>query len=83
MAYRHNAVEVAVADKGVIGLKIFADAAYYRKASQFSDHADHVYHRVGSSRRPKLGHTIRKMPSRLAAVSNASTSRARACQSIL
>lgn len=53
MAHRYNSVEVAAAaDVGVIGMKIFADAAYYHKASQFSDHADHVYHKVGSPELP-------------------------------
>jgi aryl-alcohol dehydrogenase-like predicted oxidoreductase len=53
MAHRYNAVAVAAAaDMGVIGMKIFADAAYYHKAVQFSDSADHVYHKVGSPELP-------------------------------
>jgi aryl-alcohol dehydrogenase-like predicted oxidoreductase len=53
MAHRYNAVAVAAAaDMGVIGMKIFADAAYYHKASQFSDSVDHVYYKVGSPELP-------------------------------
>lgn len=53
MAHRFNAIAVAAAaDMGVIGMKIFADAAYYHKPAQFSDHADHVYHEVGSPELP-------------------------------
>ena len=53
MAHRFNAVAVAVAaDMGVIGMKIFADAAYYHKVAQFSDRADHVYRKVGSPELP-------------------------------
>jgi aryl-alcohol dehydrogenase-like predicted oxidoreductase len=56
MAHRYNAVAVAAAaDMGVIGMKIFADAAYYHKAVQFSDSADHVYHKVGSPDLPSSG----------------------------
>ncbi len=53
MAHRYNAVAVAAAaDMGVIGMKIFADAAYYHKAAQFSDSIDHVYYKVGSPELP-------------------------------
>jgi aryl-alcohol dehydrogenase-like predicted oxidoreductase len=53
MAHRFNAVAVAAAaDMGVIGMKVFADAAYYHKPAQFSDRADHVYHQVGSPELP-------------------------------
>lgn len=53
MAHRYNAVEVAsAADMGVIGMKVFADAAYYHKAAQFSDSIDHVYYKVGSPELP-------------------------------
>ncbi len=49
LAHRHNAIAVAAAaDMGVIGMKIFADAAYYHKEPRFSDSPDHVYHGVGS-----------------------------------
>jgi len=53
MGHRFNAIAVAAAaDMGVIGMKIFADAAYYHKAAHFSDRVDHVYHKVGSSELP-------------------------------
>jgi len=53
MAHRHNAIAVAAAaDMGVIGMKIFADAAYYHKDVKFSDTPDHVYHGVGSPELP-------------------------------
>ena len=53
MAHRHNAVAVAVAaDMGVIGMKIFADAAYYHKDVIFSNNPSHVYHGVGSPELP-------------------------------
>jgi aryl-alcohol dehydrogenase-like predicted oxidoreductase len=53
MAHRHNAIAVAAAaDMGVIGMKIFADAAYYHKEVKFSDHPDDVYQGVGSSELP-------------------------------
>ena len=53
LAHRHNAIAVAAAaDMGVIGMKIFADAAYYHKEPKFSDSPDHVYHGVGSPELP-------------------------------
>jgi hypothetical protein len=53
MAHRFNAIPVAAAaDMGVIGMKIFADAAYYHKMAQFSDRPEHVYHKVGSPELP-------------------------------
>jgi hypothetical protein len=53
MAHRHNAIAVAAeAGMGVIGMKIFADAAYYHKELKFSDSPDHVYHGVGSPELP-------------------------------
>lgn len=53
LAHRHNAIAVAAAaGMGIIGMKIFADAAYYHKEPPFSDHADHVYHGVGSPELP-------------------------------
>ena len=49
LAHRHNAIAVAAAaDMGVIGMKVFADAAYYHKETKFSDHPDHIYHGLGS-----------------------------------
>ena len=49
MAHRHNAIAAAAAaDMGVIGMKIFADAAYYHKETKFSNHPDDVYHDIGS-----------------------------------
>ena len=56
LAHRHNAIAVAAAaDMGVIGMKVFADAAYYHKKPRFSDHPDHVYHDVGSPELPSDG----------------------------
>ncbi|MCE5263930.1 MAG: aldo/keto reductase [Deltaproteobacteria bacterium] len=53
MAHRFNAIAAAAAaDMGVIGMKVFADAAYYHKPAQFSDRADHVYYEVGSPELP-------------------------------
>lgn len=53
MAHRHNAIAVAAAaDMGVIGMKIFADAAYYHKEVKFSDRPDDVYHGIGSPELP-------------------------------
>lgn len=53
LAHRYNAIAVAAAaDMGVIGMKIFADAAYYHKAAKFSDHHTDVYHAIGSSALP-------------------------------
>ncbi len=53
MAHRHNAIAVAAAaDMGVIGMKVFADAAYYHKDVKFSDHHDDVYRGVGSPELP-------------------------------
>jgi hypothetical protein len=56
LAHRHNAIAAAAAaDMGVIGMKIFADAAYYHKEPKFSDHPDRVYHDVGSPELPSDG----------------------------
>jgi aryl-alcohol dehydrogenase-like predicted oxidoreductase len=56
LAHRHNAVAVAAAaDMGVIGMKVFADAAYYHKERVFSEHSDHVYHGIGSPELPSDG----------------------------
>ena len=53
MAHRHNAIAVAAAaDMGVIGMKIFADAAYYHKDVKFSNTPDDVYQGVGSPELP-------------------------------
>ncbi len=53
MGHRFNAIAAAAAaDMGVIGMKVFADAAYYHKPVQFSDRADHVYYQVGSPELP-------------------------------
>jgi aryl-alcohol dehydrogenase-like predicted oxidoreductase len=53
MAHRHNAIAVAdAADMGVIGMKIFADAAYYHKDAKFSDSPSDVYQGVGSPELP-------------------------------
>lgn len=56
LAHRHNAIAVAAAaDMGVIGMKVFADAAYYHKEPRFSDHPDHVYLGIGSAELPSDG----------------------------
>ena len=56
LAHRHNAIAVAAAaDMGVIGMKVFADAAYYHKEPRFSDHPDHVYPGIGSAELPSDG----------------------------
>jgi hypothetical protein len=53
MAHRYNAIAVAAAaDMGVIGMKIFADAAYYHKEGKFSDAPGDVYREVGSPELP-------------------------------
>jgi len=53
MAHRYNAIAVAAAaGMGVIGMKIFADAAYYHKDVKFSDTPDDVYQGVGSPELP-------------------------------
>ncbi|MCJ8499851.1 aldo/keto reductase [Desulfatitalea alkaliphila] len=53
MAHRHNAIATAAAaDMGIVGMKVFADAAYYHKAPVFSSTIDDVYHQVGSAELP-------------------------------
>ncbi len=53
LAHRHNAIATAAAaDMGVIGMKVFADAAYYHKAPVFSNAVAHVYRQVGSAALP-------------------------------
>ena len=53
MAHQHNAIAVAqAAGMGIIGMKIFADAAYYHKEPQFSHTIADVYYEVGSEQLP-------------------------------
>jgi hypothetical protein len=53
MGHRQNAIAVAAAaGMGVIGMKVFADAAYYHKGVKFSDSPADVYHGVGSPELP-------------------------------
>jgi hypothetical protein len=56
LAHRHNAIAVAAAaDMGVIGMKVFADAAYYHKEPRFSNHPNDIYNGVGSPELPSDG----------------------------
>jgi aryl-alcohol dehydrogenase-like predicted oxidoreductase len=51
--HRHNAIAVAhAAGMGVIGMKVFADAAYYHKDVRFSNNPSDVYYGVGSDALP-------------------------------
>lgn len=51
--HRHNAIAVAdAAGMGVIGMKVFADAAYYHKEVRFSRAPADVYTEVGSEALP-------------------------------
>ncbi len=53
MPHRYNAIAAAAAaDMGVIGMKVFADAAYYHKSPHLSNNPDDVYHGIGSSELP-------------------------------
>lgn len=53
MGHQHNAIEVAqAADMGIIGMKVFADAAYYHKEPRFSNNPKDVYLGVGSEDLP-------------------------------
>lgn len=53
MSHRHNAIAAAIAaDMGIIGMKAFADAAYYHKDVRFSNNPEDVYHDVGSPQLP-------------------------------
>ncbi len=53
MPHRHNAIAVAkAAGMGVIGMKVFADAAYYHKKPHWSNNPEDVYHGVGSAELP-------------------------------
>lgn len=49
MPHRFNAIATAkAAGMGVIGMKVFADAAYYHKDAKFSRTPEDVYYQVGS-----------------------------------
>lgn len=53
MGHRYNAVAAArAADMGIIGMKVFADAAYYHKDVRFSNNPKDVYLHVGSGDLP-------------------------------
>lgn len=53
MGHRYNAIEAALAaDMGIIGMKVFADAAYYHKSPRFSNNPADVYLEVGSADLP-------------------------------
>ena len=53
MGHRHNAIAAAAAaDMGIIGMKIFADAAYYHKDVRFSNSPEDVFFEVGSEEMP-------------------------------
>ena len=53
MGHRHNAIAAAAAaDMGIIGMKIFADAAYYHKEVRFSNSPEDVFFEVGSKEMP-------------------------------
>ena len=53
MPHRYNAIAAAkAADMGVIGMKVFADAAYYHKEPKFSGNTGDVYFEIGSAELP-------------------------------
>ena len=53
MGHRYNAIAAAAAaDMGIIGMKVFADAAYYHKEVRFSNSPEDVYSEVGSKEIP-------------------------------
>ncbi|MFP4668404.1 MAG: aldo/keto reductase [Desulfobacterales bacterium] len=53
MPHRYNAIATAAeAGMGVIGMKVFADAAYYHKGLHLSNKPDDVYHQIGSTQLP-------------------------------
>lgn len=53
LGHRYNAIAVAhAADMGIIGMKVFADAAYYHKEPKFSGSPADVYYEVGSEQLP-------------------------------
>ncbi len=53
LGHRYNAIATAAAaGMGVIGMKVFADAAYYHKEPRFSDRPEDVYCGVGSPELP-------------------------------
>ncbi len=53
MGHRHNAIAAAsAAGMGIIGMKVFADAAYYHKEVRFSNNPEDVYSGIGSPNVP-------------------------------
>jgi aryl-alcohol dehydrogenase-like predicted oxidoreductase len=53
LGHRFNAIATAAAaDMGIIGMKIFADAAYYHKDVRFSNNPSDIYHEIGSLKLP-------------------------------
>jgi aryl-alcohol dehydrogenase-like predicted oxidoreductase len=53
MGHRYNAIDTAkAAGMGIIGMKVFADAAYYHKEPRFSNNPEDVYLEVGSEDLP-------------------------------
>ncbi len=53
LGHRYNAIAAAAAaDMGVIGMKLFADAAYYHKEVRFSNSPGDVYLEIGSPELP-------------------------------
>lgn len=49
LGHRYNAIPVAEeAGMGIIGMKVFADGAYFHKEPKFSGNPEDVYHQVGS-----------------------------------
>ncbi|MCF8110762.1 MAG: aldo/keto reductase [Desulfobacteraceae bacterium] len=53
MPHRYNAITTAAeACMGVIGMKVFADAAYYHKSPHFSNKPDDVWYEIGSPQLP-------------------------------
>jgi aryl-alcohol dehydrogenase-like predicted oxidoreductase len=53
LGHRYNAIPVAhAAGMGIIGMKVFADAAYFHKEPEFSSKPTDVYHEVGSAQLP-------------------------------
>jgi hypothetical protein len=53
LGHRFNAIAAAsAADMGIIGMKLFADAAFYHKDVRFSNNFSDVYHEIGSLKLP-------------------------------
>jgi hypothetical protein len=53
LGHRYNTIPVArAAGMGIIGMKVFADAAYFHKEPEFSSKPADVYHEVGSAQLP-------------------------------